>query len=126
MNITIYETELCREDSGMQIRYDSVHFHILERLCVMPKAVRGMAPAMLQRQFGDLVAVEELAAAGLLRKRGWADGPGWVWIPTEAGLTLHERMRAAPNQSPSVTSGDRILLPKDPVRDPTGADQRSS
>ncbi len=110
----------------MQIRYDSVHFRILERLCVMPKAVRGIAPAMLQRQFGDLVAVEELAAGGLLEKRGWADGPGWVWIPSEAGLALHHSMSAAPHQSPSLTSNDRVLLPKDPVRDPAAAAQRSS
>lgn len=110
----------------MQIRYDSVHFRILERLCAMPKAVRGMAPAMLQRQFGDLVAVEELAAAGLLKKRGWADGPGWIWIPTEAGLALFESMKTAPHQSPALTASDRVLLPKDPDRDPAVAGQRSS
>ena len=110
----------------MQIRYDSVHFRILERLCAMPKAVRGMAPAMLQRQFGDLAAVEALAAAGLLKRRGWADGPGWVWIPTEAGLALHASMRAAPHQSPALTSSDRVILPKDPVDDPAAAGQRSS
>ena len=114
----------------MQIRYDSVHFRILERLCVMPKAVRGIAPAMLQRQFGDLVAVEELAAAGLLRKRGWANGPGWVWIPTDAGLALHQSMSAAQHQSPTLASSDRVILPKEParnsVRDSAAADQRSS
>lgn len=95
----------------MQIRYDSVHFKILDRLCRMPKAVRGMAPAMLQRHFGDLVAVEELAGAGLLQKRGWSDGPGWVWIPTEAGLELHRTMSDAPHQSPAVSTSDRVILP---------------
>ncbi|MEM8949376.1 MAG: hypothetical protein AAGA21_00840 [Pseudomonadota bacterium] len=101
----------------MQIRHDSVHFRVLERLCAMPKAVRGMAPAMLQRQFGDLVAVEELAAAGLLKKRGWADGPGWVWVPTEAGLALHQSMGSAPHQSPALTSGDRVILPSEAARE---------
>lgn len=96
----------------MQIRHDSVHFHILAGLCAMPKAVRGIAPAMLQRRFGDLVAVEELATAGLLKKRGWADGPGWVWVPTEAGEALHHSMSTAPHQSPSLTSSDRVILPR--------------
>lgn len=101
----------------MQIRYDSVHFRILERLCQMRKAVRGMAPAMLERQFGSLQAVEDLAEAGLLKKRGWADGPGWVWIPTEAGEGLYRSMSEAQHQSPALRANDRILLP---------ADQRSS
>lgn len=83
-----------------------------------------MAPAMLERRFGDLAAVEELAAAGLLRKRGWADGPGWVWLPTEAGEALHASMSEAPHQSPSLTSTDRVILPDHPVRGPV--DQRSS
>ncbi len=102
----------------MQIRYDSIHFQILERLCSMPKAVRGMAPAMLQRRFGDLVPVEELAAAGYLKKRGWADGPGWIWIPTDAGLALYRSMSEAPHRSPAINSTDRVILPKDPVRTP--------
>ena len=110
----------------MQIRHDSVHFLILQHLCTMRKAVRGMAPAMLQRRFGDLVSVEELAAAGYLAKRGWADGPGWVWIPTEAGEALYHAMSEAPHQSPSLTSTDRVILPKDPVRRPANAGQRSS
>ena len=89
----------------------------------MPKAVRGMAPAMLQRQFGDLAAVEALAAAGLLKRRGWADGPGWIWVPTEAGEALHYAMTTAPHQSSSiVTASDRVILPAGPpVKDP--ADQ---
>ncbi|MEZ5935771.1 MAG: hypothetical protein R3F54_28450 [Alphaproteobacteria bacterium] len=95
----------------MQVRHDSIHFQILDRLCRMRRAVRGIAPAMLQRQFGDLLAVEDLAAAGLLKKRGWADGPGWVWVPTEEGEALHRSMATAPHQSPAVTSGDRIILP---------------
>lgn len=96
----------------MQVQPGSVHFQILDRLCRMPKAVRGMAPAMLQRQFGDLGSVDDLAAAGLLTKRGWADGPGWIWIPTEAGEALHREMSAALSQKPSVTTRDRVLLPQ--------------
>lgn len=95
----------------MQVRHDSVHFRVLDRLCSMRRAVRGMAPAMLQRQFGDLIAVEDLAAAGLLKKRGWAAGPGWVWVPTEAGEALHRAMATASHQSAGVASDDRIILP---------------
>ncbi len=108
----------------MTIRADSIDFRILDRLCRMPKPVRGMAPGMLERQFGDLAAVERLAAAGLLKKRGWADGPGWIWVPTEKGLALHRSMSAAPDDARPVTSSDRVILPPEPVRDP--ADQRSS
>lgn len=96
----------------MQIRYDSVHFKILDRLCGMPKAVRGMSSAMLQRHFGDLGAVEDMAAAGWLKRRGWADGPGWIWIPTPAGEALHRDMTAAHHQSRSITQGDRVILPQ--------------
>ena len=107
----------------MQVRYESVHFHILERLCAMPKAVRGMAPAMLQRQFGDLVAVEDLAAAGLLKKRGWADGPGYIWVPTDAGEALYQMMSAAPHEGPALAANDRVILPPSPTYDRA---QRSS
>ena len=108
----------------MRIRHDSVHFHILVGLCAMPKAVRGMAPTMLERRYGDLGAAEELAAAGFLKKRGWADGPGWIWVPTEAGEALHASMSEALHQSPTVTTTDRVILPDHPVR--TQVDQRSS
>lgn len=90
----------------------------------MPKSVRGMAPAMLQRRFGDLLAVEELAAAGLLQKRGWADGPGWIWIPTEAGEALYLSMSSAPHQSPAAISTDRVILPGRAAKQ--SSDQRSS
>ena len=96
----------------MQVRYESVHFLILERLCTMPKAVRGMAPAMLQRRFGDLVAIEEMAEAGLVKKRGWADGPGWIWVPTEAGEALYQSMSTASHESPALAANDRVILPQ--------------
>ena len=36
----------------MAIERDSAHFRILERLCTMPRPVRGIAGAMLDRHFG--------------------------------------------------------------------------
>jgi hypothetical protein len=58
----------------------------------MPKAVRGISGAMLDRRFNALWAVDELAAAGLIAERGWADGPGTVWVPTTAGETIYQEM----------------------------------
>ena len=110
----------------MFIRHDSVQFLILDRLCRMPRAVRGMAPAMLQREFGDLAAVDKLATMGLLKRRGWADGPGWIWVPTAAGEALHIEMSTALHHSPSITPDDQVLLPDRQLRDPVKADQRSS
>ena len=78
----------------MAIERDSVHFHILERLCTMPKPVRGISGAMLERHFGAPGAVEELAAGGLIQTRGWANGPGMIWIPTAAGEALYETLAA--------------------------------
>jgi hypothetical protein len=76
----------------MAIERDSVHFRILERLCVMPKPVRGISGAMLERHFGTPAAVEELASLGLIQARGWANGPGMIWIPTAAGEALYETL----------------------------------
>ena len=95
----------------MHIKQGSVHYQILDRLCTMPKAVRGMSAPMLQRFYGGLDAVEDLASAGLVRKRGWADGPGSIWIPTPAGEALHEEMKT-PHQSSLVTNKDRVILPQ--------------
>jgi hypothetical protein len=76
----------------MMIERDSVHFKILERLCSMPKAVRGSSATMLDRHFHADWAVEELARAGLIEERGWADGPGAVWVPTSAGEALYHEL----------------------------------
>ena len=73
----------------MTIERESVHFQILERLCSMPKAVRGSSTTMLDRRFHADWAIEELATAGLIAERGWADGPGTIWIPTTAGEALY-------------------------------------
>ncbi len=95
----------------MQIDYGSVHYQILDRLCSMPKAVRGISTPMLQRLFSDSEAVDDLASAGLIKKRGWADGPGSIWVPTEAGEALLAEMKT-PHQSTLVTHSDRLILPQ--------------
>jgi hypothetical protein len=76
----------------MMIERDSVHFQILERLCSMPRAVRGISGTMLDRHFHADWAVEELSGAGLIAQRGWADGPGTIWVPTMAGEALYEAL----------------------------------
>jgi hypothetical protein len=76
----------------MMIERNSVHFQILERLCTMPRAVRGISGAMLDRHFHADWAVEELAGAGLIAERGWNDGPGAVWVPTAAGEALYREL----------------------------------
>jgi hypothetical protein len=98
----------------MTIERDSVQFRILERLCAMPRPVRGIAGAMLDRHFGAPEAVEELAAEGLIKGRGWANGPGMIWIPTPEGEALYqaladggcERPAFEPPRSPANSSRD--------------------
>ena len=92
----------------MSIERDSVHFRILERLCAMPKPVRGISGAMLERHFGAPAAVEELAGLGLIQARGWANGPGMIWIPTAAGEALYHEL----------ADGGREPPPFQPVRTP--------
>jgi hypothetical protein len=76
----------------MMIERDSVHFQILERLCSMPRAVRGISGTMLDRHFHADWAVEELSGAGLITERGWTDGPGTIWVPTAAGEALYREL----------------------------------
>jgi hypothetical protein len=90
----------------MTIERDSVHFHILERLCAMPKPVRGISGAMLERHFGAPGAVEELAGLGLVQARGWANGPGMIWIPTAAGEAVY-RVLADDRESQSSEPAGR-------------------
>ena len=85
----------------MTIERDSVHFRILERLCSMPKAVRGISGAMLDRHFGTPDAVEELASLGLIQGRGWANGPGMVWIPTAEGEAVYGELTDGSRERPS-------------------------
>jgi hypothetical protein len=98
----------------MTIERDSVHFRILERLCAMPKPVRSISGGMLERHFGVGPAVDELAAAGLIAARGWANGPGAVWIPTARGEALYHEL----------ADGHREPPPFQPVRTPAGSDLR--
>jgi hypothetical protein len=103
----------------MTIERDSVHFRILERLCAMPRPVRGIAGAMLERHFGAPDAVEELARLGLIRGRGWTNGPGMIWVPTAEGEAVCRELadggpeHAAPEAiapqagSPAPWTGDR-------------------
>lgn len=79
----------------MEIERDGIHFRILERLCSAPRAVRGISAGMLERHFDAAWAVDELAAARLIQPRGWAHGPGAVWIPTEAGEALYRQLAEA-------------------------------
>jgi hypothetical protein len=85
----------------MAIERDSVHFRILERLCSMPKPVRGIAGAMLERHFGAPDAVEELASLGLIQGRGWANGPGMIWIPTAEGEAVYHGLADHSREGPS-------------------------
>jgi hypothetical protein len=85
----------------MTIERDSVHFRILERLCAMPRPVRGIAGGMLDRHFGAPDAVEELAADGLIKGRGWANGPGMIWIPTPEGEALYQALVSGGRERPA-------------------------
>jgi hypothetical protein len=44
-----------------------------------------MSEAMLLREFRSSRAIRNLASQGLIRRRGWHDGPGGVWVPTPEG-----------------------------------------
>ena len=90
----------------MTIERDSVEFRILERLCTMPKPVRGISGAMLDRHFGTPAAVEELAAAGLIQGRGWANGPGMVWIPTPEGEAAYRALASHDRKEPAAQAAD--------------------
>ncbi len=73
----------------MQIDPNSTAFRVLERLCRLPKPVRSISDVMLNAEFGDPHAVRALAEAGLIRARGWDQGPGTLWVPTPAGERLY-------------------------------------
>jgi hypothetical protein len=100
----------------MTIRRDSVHFRILERLCAMPRPVRGISSAMLDRHFDAPATVEELAAAGLIVARGWADGPGQIWIPTDDGERLYHELAAAVREPPPAFQPVKVNSGSDPTR----------
>lgn len=103
----------------MAIERDSVHFRILERLCTMPKPVRGISGAMLERHFGAPDAVEELAGMGLIQTRGWANGPGMIWIPTAAGEALYHELAESTREPPSLQPVRTPAASLDPARGQT-------
>lgn len=98
----------------MTIERDSVHYRILERLCTMPRPVRGISGAMLDRHFGAPDAVEELARLGLIQTRGWANGPGMIWIPTPEGEALYHEL-AERRERPPI---EAVPAPADPRAQP--------
>jgi hypothetical protein len=95
----------------MAIERDSVHFRILERLCTMPKPVRGISGAMLERHFGAPAVVEDLASLGLIQGRGWANGPGMIWIPTAEGEAAYQ----------ALADGGREPFSLPPLKTPAGS-----
>ena len=103
----------------MTIERDSVHFRILERLCVMPKPVRGISGTMLERHFGAPAAVEELASLGLIQARGWANGPGMIWIPTAAGEALYHDLADGNDGRPLFQSLSTPTTSSSPAPDQT-------
>jgi hypothetical protein len=70
------------------IEKNSPEHEILSALCDMPRPVRGMSEAMLLRNFRSSRAILNLASQGLIRSRGWHDGPGGVWVPTAEGESV--------------------------------------
>jgi len=70
------------------IEAGSEEFKVLEALCAMPRPVRGMSEEMLLRTFKSARLLQTLANRGLIRRRGWCDGPGGIWVPTAAGEAL--------------------------------------
>jgi len=81
----------------------SIQHKILQHLCAMPRPVRGASEVMLNRHFGDPGAIHDLARLGLIRERGWATGPGTVWVPTPEGEALCADMAGAGTSDQAAT-----------------------
>ena len=77
------------------IEKNSPEHEILSALCAMPRPVRSMSEAVLLRKFRSSRAIHNLASQGLIRLRGWSDGPGGVWVPTAEGENLLIESNAA-------------------------------
>jgi hypothetical protein len=113
--ISFYFSAAFGKIPAMTIERDSVQFRVLERLCSMPKPVRGISGAMLERHFGSGAAVEALAGAGLIAARGWANGPGAVWVPTAAGEALWRELTDGRSEPPPFQP---VRTPSDSARHP--------
>jgi len=86
----------------LRVRPNSRYHKILRKLCDMPKPVRGISDAMLNRAFASPRSVQELAQAGLIRQRGWHDGPGGVWVPTAEGEDLCAKLSQEVDREPQT------------------------
>ena len=82
----------CRWVGVIHIQRNSIHFHILEALCALPEAVRGITSVMLNRKFNAPRVLEELESNGLIVEQGWDKGPGAVLVATEAGVRLYREL----------------------------------
>lgn len=86
----------------MQILWGSLEHQVLELLFEFPAPVRGMSEVMIDRAApGAGRMLDEMAEAGLVASRGWCEGPGAIWVPTEEGATALA----------AVSNGDAALLP---------------
>ncbi|PCJ59817.1 MAG: hypothetical protein COA65_05040 [Rhodospirillaceae bacterium] len=78
----------------IHIQRNSVHFRILEALCALPEAVRGITSVMLNRKFDAPRVLVELASNGLIAEKGWDKGPGAVLVATDTGMRLYRELAA--------------------------------
>jgi DNA-binding MarR family transcriptional regulator len=70
------------------IEKGSTEYAILVALCDMPRPVRGMSEAMLLLNYRSSRAIRALSEQGLIKRRGWHDGPGGIWVPTSEGEAM--------------------------------------
>ena len=68
---------------------------ILTALRDMPRPVRGMSEEVSLGIFRSPRAIHNLASQGLIRLRGWSDGPRGAWVPTPEGENLLIQSTAA-------------------------------
>jgi len=43
---------------------------------------------MLLRNYRSSRAIRALSEQGLIKRRGWHDGPGGIWVPTSEGEAM--------------------------------------
>ena len=65
-----------------------------------PEGSGGTSGAILDRDYHAPRAVQELKAAGLIRERGWHDGPGAIFVPTAEGEALYARLADSQPRTP--------------------------
>ena len=82
----------------MEIARDGVHFAILDALCRMPRPVRGISGAMLDRRFG---------AAHAVRERGAFAGVAAAVAATSISPSSQPRTNAAASQGSNCEPAQR-------------------